>query len=85
MALASTSVHMVEQAPQNGCCQFLYPQGELQGLLPLREALQDQQVGLMQAPFKFLPLPWVPGHVKFCVCLLRVVSLFPTAIWLSRK
>ena len=85
MALASTSVHMVEQAPQNGCCQFLCPQGELQDLLPLREALQDQQVGLTQVPFKFLPLPWVPGHVKFCVGLLRVVSLFPTAIWLSRK
>ena len=64
---------------------FLWPQGELHGLLPLREALQDQQVGLMQVPFKLLPLPWVPEHVKFCVGLLRVVSLFPTAIWLSRK
>ena len=64
---------------------FLWPQGELHGLLPLREALQDQQVGLMQVPFKLLPLPWAPEHVKFCVGLLRAVSLFPTAIWLSRK
>ena len=26
-------------------------------LLPLQEALQDQQMSLRQAPFKFLPLP----------------------------
>ena len=30
MALASTSVHVVERAPQNGCHQCLCPQGELQ-------------------------------------------------------
>ena len=30
MALTSTSVHVVEQAPQNSCCQHLRPQGELQ-------------------------------------------------------
>ena len=29
MALASTSVHVVERTPQSGCCQFLCPQGEL--------------------------------------------------------
>ena len=29
MALASTNVHVVEQAPQNGCCQCLCPQDEL--------------------------------------------------------
>lgn len=30
MAFASTSVHVVERAPQNGCHQFLCPQEELQ-------------------------------------------------------
>ena len=30
MALASTRVHMVDRAPQNGCCQCLCPQDELQ-------------------------------------------------------
>lgn len=33
MAPASTSVPVVEQAPQNGCCRRLCPQGALQ-LLP---------------------------------------------------
>ena len=32
MELASTSVHVVERAPKNGCCQRLCPQGML--LLP---------------------------------------------------
>ena len=30
MALASTSVQGAEQAPQNGSCQYLWPQGEPQ-------------------------------------------------------
>ena len=30
MVLARTSVHMVERAPSNGCCQCLSPQGRLQ-------------------------------------------------------
>ena len=52
-------------------------------LLPLREVLQDLQVGLTQAPFKLLLLPWIPEHVRFCVGPLRVESLFPAALWLS--
>ena len=39
--------------------------------LPLQEALQDQQVGLTQAPFKLLLLPWVLKLEIFCVYLLR--------------
>ena len=35
-------------------------------LLPLWETLQDQQVGLTQASFKLLLLPWIPEHVRFC-------------------
>ena len=57
MALASTSEHVVERAPNNGCCQCLCPQGELQLPAPLRETLQDQQVGLTQAFLKLLLLP----------------------------
>ena len=30
MSFDSISIHLVEGAPQNGCCQYLYPQGELQ-------------------------------------------------------
>ena len=30
MVLASSSVHVVEGAPKNGCCQCLCPEGELQ-------------------------------------------------------
>lgn len=48
--------------------------------LPL-ETLQDQQVGLSKAPFKFLLLPCIPVRVRFCACPFRVASLFPTALW----
>ena len=54
-------------------------------LLPLWVVLQDQQVGLTQAPFILLLLPWVPEHVRFCVHSLRVESQFPTALWLSQN
>ena len=49
-------------------------------LLPLCETVQDQQVGLIQTPFKLLLLIWVPEHVRFCVHPLRVECLFPTAL-----
>lgn len=40
--------------------------------LPSWKSLQDQLVGLTQAPIKVSPLPWVSGWVRFCVPLLRV-------------
>ena len=52
MVLASTNVVVVEQAPQND----YVPWGSTSRLLPLREALQDQQVCLTQGPFQLLPL-----------------------------
>ena len=52
-------------------------------LLPLWEALQDQQVGLTQSPFKLLPLCWVLECVRFCIHLLEAECLFPTTLWLS--
>lgn len=39
------------------------------------ESLQDQQVGLTQAPFTLLLLPRVSEHVRFCVHPLRVESI----------
>ena len=75
MALVSTSDHVVEAALQNGCFQCLCPQGESSCLLPLWEALQDQQLPLVQAPFKLLLQPWVLEHVRCCMSPLRAVSI----------
>ena len=52
-------------------------------LLPFWETLQNQQVGLTQTSFKLLLLLWVPKHLRFCVCPLKVESLFPTAFCAS--
>ena len=65
MELAITSIHMVERAPRNDCHQCRVPRVSSSCLLPLREALQDQQVGLIQAPFKLLLLPWALDPVRF--------------------
>ena len=46
-------------------------------LLPLPEILQDQQVGLTQAPLKSLLLPWVLEQVRLCMCAVRVSLYFP--------
>ena len=54
---SSTSVHVEEQSPQNGCCQCLCPRLSSSLLLPLWEAFQGQQVGLTQAPVELLLLP----------------------------
>ena len=79
MVLSSISV-LVEQAPQNGCHQHLCPQVDLSCLLSLQVALQNQQVGLTQSPFKLLILCWYSEHVRFCANPLRVESLFLTAL-----
>ena len=65
MAVATASVHEVVGALQNGYFQCLCPQGESSCLLPLWEALQDQQLPLTQAPFKLLLQSWVLEHVRF--------------------
>ena len=70
MALASTSVHMV-----NGCPSVYVPRVSPSCILPLWEALQDQKAVLTHAPFKLLLLPWVSEHVRFCVCPLIVESV----------
>ena len=74
MVLASTSVHMVERAPQNGYHLCSCPQGELRLPPASPGGSPRQQEDLIQVPFKLLLLPWVPEHMRFCVCLLRVES-----------
>ena len=51
-------------------------------LLPLQEALQDQQVDLTHVPFNLLLLSWVSECVRFWVCRLRgeSVSYSPLAL-----
>ena len=53
MVLASTNVVVVEQTPQHDCV----PWGSSSCPLPLREALQYQQLCLTQTSFKRLRLP----------------------------
>ena len=64
--LACTHV-LVEQALQDGCHQHLCPQG----------ALQDQQVGLTEAPFKLLLMPWFLEHVRFVCSPFKSEVYFP--------
>ena len=49
-------------------------------LIPFQGSLQNQQGGLIQAPFKLLLLPWVLENVMFCVCPLIMESPFSPAI-----
>ena len=58
MEFAGSRVHVVEGAPQMAAPSVCVPRASASGLLPIREALQVQQVGLTQAPFKFRLLPW---------------------------
>ena len=77
MVLASTSVLVVEQASQMAAISIRVPRESPSCLLPLQEALQDQQLGLT------VPLCWDSEQVRFCVCPLRAESLFLTALHLS--
>ena len=81
MVLATTSVHMAEQASPNASCVFV-PQVSSSCLLPLWEERSED--GLAQGSFKLLPLSGVLDYVKFCVSPLRVESLF-SVLWVSQK
>ena len=67
MSLAGTHVPMLGQLPMMAAASVCVPRVSSSCLLPLQKALQDQQVGLTQTPFKWLLLPWLPEHVRFCV------------------
>lgn len=68
MLLASTSILVFEQPPQNGYHQHLCPQGESQRPPASLEDPEIQQVGLIQASFKLLLLHCVLEHARFCMC-----------------
>ena len=50
-----------------GAANLCVPKGSPSCLLPLQEALQNQQMGLTLAPFKLPPLLWDSEHVRFCM------------------
>ena len=84
MALTSTTVETVEEAPKNG--GRLCPQGEPSCLShPHSSAIslgfQYQEVVLAQVPIKLLVLPWVLVCMRFCVRPLRLKSLFSPVLW----
>ena len=70
-----------DELPKRAAAHVCVPRVNSSCLLLLWETLQDQQLGLTQATFKLLLLPWVPEHVRFCVCPIEVQSLFPKALW----
>ena len=53
--------------PSTSATSVCVPTGIAATPLPLPETLQDQQVGLAQAPIKLLLLTWVPVRIRFCV------------------
>ena len=83
MALSSISVFIVNELPEMTTTSIFALKRSPSCFLPLQKALQDQQMGLTQAAFKLLPLHWDLECVRFCMCPLRVASLFPTTLWLS--
>ena len=74
-APACTSVHAVAGAPRSGCCRSLCPQGK---------ALQDQQLGLTQAPFKFMFLRSPGAYEILCASFKSEVSIFHRPLGLPK-
>ena len=57
--------------------KWLLPVSLFPGWAPFAFCLSEsQQLHLTQAPFKLLLIPWVLEQVRFCVCHLRVQSVF---------
>lgn len=82
MAIVWTCVLVLERTPQMAAIIVYVPRESPTCILPVWEALQDHS-GLIQVSFKLLPLFCSLKYVKFCAHLLRVDSLFLTALWLS--
>ena len=61
MALISTRILMAEQVSKRQLLPTSVSRGWAAIALPSWKSLQDQLVGLTQAPFKVLPLPSVSG------------------------
>ena len=76
MALASTSVPMVEGTLKNGCCQCLCPQGELY-LLPVSPGDFPSSAGRSDpGSFQITASAWGPGACEIlCAPFKSSVSL----------
>ena len=74
MVLASTGSSRYNELPKMAAASVSTPRENPSLLLPLWETLQDEQVGLTQAPFKLLLLCWDSEYMRFCTCPLRVES-----------
>ena len=74
---------MCLNVPKYCCHQCLCPKGEPQLPPLLQETLQDEQVGLVQAPIKLLLLPWVLVCMRFLyVPFKSEVSISPSPVGL---
>ena len=84
MMLPSTNVHVVEQAPPNGCHQCLCPLGELR-FPPASPGGSQRSAGRSTgAHFKLLLLSWVPKCVRF-LCVPLKSGVFLSALWDSQS
>ena len=72
MMFASASVLMIEQPLQTAASSICVFRESPTDLLLLGEALQGQQLGLIQAFIKLLPLRWVSECAGLCLCPLSV-------------
>ena len=76
MVPANVSVFMADKTSEMASASIYVLRGNFSCLLLLQEALQDQQMGMTQAPFKLLPLPWVLEHVILHAFCHSGISLF---------
>ena len=76
MVPANVSVFMADKTPEMASASIYVPRGNFGCLLLLQEALQDQQMGMTQAPFKLLPLLWVLEQVILHAFCHSGISLF---------
>lgn len=86
MACASTSVHVVEGAPRNGCCHCLCPQGELQ--LSLASPEDSSRIASRSDPGSYCITPPAldpRAFENFCVCPLKSdISISPNPLGLLK-
>ena len=85
MVLANTSVHVVEQVLQNDFHQCLCPRVSSSSLLPLWDAVCDQQVRMTQTPFELPLLPWGFGVCEILCARFKSGICVSTAHWVCRK
>ena len=85
MVLASPSVDVVEQTPNNGFCQCLCPQVKLQ--LPHASLRDSPRLAGRSDPgcFRITASALGPRAYEILCVPLRVEFLCPTALWVFQK